>query len=249
MNLAAGDSQEALVTLFGSQIRGELYETLGTNRLGQRRCHPGDVASIGHDDHDAPAAREGCLGRSGKLSRPAGAGQRGPGGAGTFALSQLLEISRAVGIARPASRRGRVRRRWQGLALDSFGPGVAGRDREAEHVSESPGPAVGYRPAQPGNLRTEDALTAEHPAERLELAGEFRRTCPAHDHPVDQPPGQANPDAYAGPRRFVHLGRDRIVEKPIQMGQLVVDRDRHHERLIHTRMPTSPATGYGADTA
>ena len=144
------------------------------------------------------------------------AGTRGPRGMPSTAPARGRPAGLVVG-----------RLRGQG----SLCRGMSRRDGQAQHVAQHPGIPLRRGAADGEDLRCQDRFRADHPAQRGQRAGMHPMREPLHDEPVHVATGEADPHARARHGLLAKLGRDGILEGPVQMGQPAVDDDRRDRSL------------------
>ena len=132
----------------------------------------------------------------------------------------------SYGAQRVRSAAGRPGAGGLGLLL---GGGVAGRDREPEHVGAGAGPAGGDLAGERGDLGREHRLGAHHAAQRHQPARMGGLGGAGQDEPVDVLPGE--PHLHPGARHRVvgHRVGHQVVERAVEVCQRHVDqhlRDR-----------------------
>ena len=163
----------------------------------------------------------GWLGRAAQAARgasPAARCRRNEGPAGYAVHGPRRGLSERLDVGR---------RRRQG----SLGRGVPRRDGQAQHVAQHPGIPLRRGAADGQDLRCQDRFRADHPAQRGQRAAMHPMREPLHDEPVDVAAGEADPHARARHGLLAKLGRDGILEGPVQMGQPAVDDDRRDQSL------------------
>ena len=106
-----------------------------------------------------------------------------------------------------------------------LGRGVAGRDREPEHVTQRPGIPRGNLLAQGQQPRGQHHLGADHPAQRRQLALVVGGGPSLEDEPVDVLPGKAHPNSRPRHGKVGHRRRHEVLEGAVQVRQPDIDED------------------------
>ena len=201
---------------------------------GQRAVDAVDVAVV-RDDDEGPAAGGhrgrrghgeggrpvlvGRAARAGRARRPPGPHRRAmrrsrasPAGYADHGPGSGVGDQRGVGRA--------------GLVERALGGGVALGDGQPQHVAEDAGVAVGDGAGEGQDLGGEDRFGADHAADVGQPAGVLGVGPALDDEPVQVAPGE--PDPHPAPRLGVlrQLGRDAVLEDPVQVRQAGVDDDR-----------------------
>jgi hypothetical protein len=95
---------------------------------------------------------------------------------------------------------------------------MAGRHAQPHHVGERARIAVGHRAEERGCLRGQRRFLADHSLEKRQLPVMITRRPAVEDVPIHASAGEPDADPHACHRGFGKLGRDKVVERPVQMG-------------------------------
>ncbi len=244
---STADGEKAPVPFGRAGIGAQRDETARAERALQRGGDPVDVAVVGHDDQGPARGRHrGGHGR-GNHRRPGRSGKRPPHDPGTAAGPQGGQRRLAVGVVRPGAG---CQGAFRGPADPCAGPvrvaavgtggsrhrlllhpGMPGWNGEPEHVGDRARVAVGHRPGQLGDLGGEDRFPGHDTVQEGEPAHMVGALTAFEDETVQEPAGEADPDACAGDGLPGPLLRHQIVERPVQMGMPDVHRDPGDRQL------------------
>ena len=239
-DVAAQHLQPRGVARLRALVGGEPDVLAGAEERGQLAVDAVEVAVVGDHDEGAAPRRDGGGRGDGERGRPVllrrASGKGEPRGRGGLPGGDPAQQRLAGGVCGPGSgfrsgdqgRRGRTR-----LVQGSLGGGVPLGHGEPQHVAEDAGVAVGDGPGEGQDLGREHRLGADHPADGGQPTGMLGVVAPLDDEPVQVAPGEPHPHPASRLGVVRQLGRNRILEHPVQVRQPGVDddgRDRQRGR-------------------
>ena len=225
---SALDSQERRVALRRPGVGGEHDVVPAADQRRERVVEPGHVAVVGHAQQGAAAGPRGGDSGLGEQGGPVVTGQAGPDRAGRPARGEGVQQGGSPVVRRPAGEVGGGKVGGGGARL-LLGGGVAGRDREPEHVGPGAGPAGGDLAGERGDLGRQHRLGAHHAAQRHQPARMGGLGGAGEHEPVDVLPGEPHLHPDARHRVVGHRVGHQVVERAVEVGQRYVDqhlRDR-----------------------
>jgi len=246
LHLAARDAQEVAVPRRRLVGGGEGDVDARPEGLGEHAVPALDVPHV-RDAHDGPAARSDG-GRDGLGDGALGLvpGQHVEDGPRRLPRAQRLDERGTVDVGVPrgvADRRRLGRRVARGASL---GARVPRWDREAQHVGDGAGVAVGERAGERRHLGRQDRLGGDDLRDRCKAAlvravvGELEHVA------VDEAAGEAHLDPAARDDALGEVLGDRVVERAVQMRQRRVDEDSRDTPLCGTHFGQRPAAARSA---
>lgn len=188
----------------------------GAQRQDARRVEPGQVAGVGHHHEGSPTGDEGDASSLGESSRPVVGRQHRPHRPGRFALGDRSEEGRP-GPVPAETRLGRSRQVAGFARRRRLGPCVARRHAEPDDIDEVARPPIGHRTEQRDRVVAEHRFVAHRALDEAEIALVLAVLGPPEDVAIDESPGKAHAHSRAGGHYLVQVGRDEIVEGPVQV--------------------------------